>query len=63
MDLNLVAEAELKHQKKLMEISFQRNNVDVKDPTFVYDKQLSFQPTQPSLWDETWSMDDSNIQV
>lgn len=53
MDLNLVAEAELKHQKQLMEISFQRNNVDVKDPTFVYDKQLSFQPTQPSLWDET----------
>ena len=39
-DMNLLSDKELKRRKELMDLAFEKNQVKVGDPDFVYDKQV-----------------------
>lgn len=38
--MNRLSDRDLRRRKELMEVNFQRNQVKVGDPDFVYDKQV-----------------------
>jgi hypothetical protein len=40
-DMNRLSDKELKRRKEVMEINFQKNQVKVGDPDFVYDRQVN----------------------
>ena len=40
-DMNLLSDKDLKRRKELMDLQFEKNRIQVGDPDFVYDKQVS----------------------
>ena len=40
-DMNRLSDKDLRRRKELMEINFQKNQIKVGDPSFVYDKQVT----------------------
>ena len=41
-DMNLLSDKDLKRRKELMNLQFEKNRIQVGDPNFVYDKQVSY---------------------
>ena len=41
-DMNLLSDKDLKRRKELMDLQFEKNRVQVGDPDFIYDKQVSW---------------------
>jgi len=52
-DLNKMSDNELKRQKQIMDISFEKNSIGKDHPDYVYDKQVEFDtPGQQADWDD-----------
>ena len=56
-DLNKLSDKELKRQKQMMDISFDKNSVGKDHPDYVYDKQIDFRPGDKKA---EWDSDDDN---
>ena len=39
-DMNLLSDKDLKRRKELMDLQFEKNRIQVGDPSFIYDKQV-----------------------
>ena len=52
-DLNKLSDKELKRQKQIMDLTFEKNSIGKDHPDFIYDKQVQFQPSEVQAdWDE-----------
>ena len=59
-DLNKLGDTELKRQKQIMDLTFDKNSIGKDHPDFVYDKQVQFQPASgvKADWDDDTSEDE-----
>ncbi len=57
-DLNTVAPEQLDQAKQAMESGFRANQLRPGDPGFVYDKQATFDASEPSGWDDEDEVED-----
>ena len=52
-DLNKLSDKDLKRQKQIMDLTFEKNSIGKDHPDFIYDKQVQFQPSEVQAdWDE-----------
>ena len=60
-DLNKMTDNELKRQKQIMDISYEKNSIGKDHPDYVYDKQVEFdKPGEQAEWDEDSDNDDND---
>jgi len=53
-DLNKLGDRDLKRQKQIMDLTFDKNSIGKDHPEFIYDKQVQFQPSSgvKTDWDD-----------
>ena len=53
-DLNKLGDKDLKRQKQIMDLTFDKNSIGKDHPDFIYDKQVQFQPSSgiKTDWDD-----------
>ena len=53
-DLNKLGDKDLKRQKQIMDLTFDKNSIGKDHPDFIYDKQVQFQPASgvKADWDD-----------
>ena len=56
-DLNKLNDNDLKRQKQIMDLTFEKNSIGKDHPDYVYDKQVDFQPTGSN---PGWDSDSEN---
>ena len=60
-DLNKLNDNDLKRQKQIMDLTFEKNSIGKDHPDYVYDKQVDFQPTGSNPgWDSDSENNDDN---
>jgi len=56
-DLNKLNDTELKRQKQIMDLTFEKNSIGKDHPDYVYDKQVDFKPSGNNA---DWDSDSEN---
>ena len=61
-DLNKLGDKDLKRQKQIMDLTFDKNSIGKDHPDFIYDKQVQFQPASgiKTEWDDDSSEEEKS---
>jgi len=63
-DLNKLNDNDLKRQKQIMDLTFEKNSIGKEHPDFVYDRQIEFQPSgKRTDWDDNSGDEDDRIEA